>query len=99
VTAANDVWCSDFKGWFRTGDGRRCDPFTLSDAHSRYLLRSQAVARPGLEYDLRLDRGAGMVPVSRYPPIWAAIANARDGLEKSRFVTAINSERSRFVQA
>jgi transposase-like protein len=46
VTAANDVWCTDFKGWFRTGDGRRCDPFTLSDAHSRYLLRCQAVTRP-----------------------------------------------------
>src|SRR5215510_2519812 len=46
VTAANDVWCTDFKGWFRTGDGRRCDPFTLTDAHSRYLLRCQAVLRP-----------------------------------------------------
>ena len=46
VAAANDVWCTDFKGWFRTADGRRCDPFTLSDAHSRYLLRCQAVARP-----------------------------------------------------
>ncbi len=41
--AAKDVWCADFKGWFRTGDGRRCEPFTLSDAHSRYLLRCQAV--------------------------------------------------------
>ena len=45
VTAANDVWCTDFKGWFRTTDGRRCDPFTLTDAHSRYLLRCRAVAR------------------------------------------------------
>ena len=44
-TAANDVWCIDFKGWFRTGDGARCEPLTLSDAHSRYLLRCQAVAR------------------------------------------------------
>ena len=44
--AANDVWCIDFKGWFRTGDGSRCEPLTLSDAHSRYLLRCQAVARP-----------------------------------------------------
>ena len=50
VTAANDVWCTDFKGWFRTGDGRRCDPFTLSDAHSRYLLRCQAVAHPDDEH-------------------------------------------------
>jgi putative transposase len=50
VSTANDVWCSDFKGWFRTGDGQRCDPFTLSDAHSRYLLRCQAVARPDDEH-------------------------------------------------
>src|SRR5436309_11161754 len=42
--AANDVWCIDFKGWFLTGDGRRCEPLTLTDAHSRYLLRCQSVA-------------------------------------------------------
>lgn len=42
--AANDVWCIDFKGWFLTGDGHRCEPLTLSDAYSRYLLRCQAVA-------------------------------------------------------
>jgi putative transposase len=41
--AANDVWCTDFKGWFLTGDGKRCEPLTLSDAHSRYLLRCQAL--------------------------------------------------------
>jgi transposase InsO family protein len=41
--APNRVWCADFKGWFRTRDGERIDPFTLSDAHSRYLLRCQAV--------------------------------------------------------
>ena len=57
VSAANDVWCTDFKslplartgGWFRTGDGRRCDPFTLTDGLSRYLL-GQAVARPDEEH-------------------------------------------------
>lgn len=42
----NAVWSIDFKGWFRVGDGRRCDPLTLSDAFSRYLLRCQAVAEP-----------------------------------------------------
>lgn len=41
----NLVWCMDFKGYFRTGDGERIDPFTLSDAYSRYLLRCQAVDR------------------------------------------------------
>jgi putative transposase len=43
VTGANDTWCADFKGWFRTGDGLRCDPLTISDAHSRVLLRCQAL--------------------------------------------------------
>jgi transposase InsO family protein len=39
----NAVWCADFKGWFRTQDGERIDAFTMTDAHSRYLLRCQAV--------------------------------------------------------
>ena len=41
----NRVWCADFKGWFRTQDGVRIDPLTISDAHSRYLLRCQAVEK------------------------------------------------------
>lgn len=44
----NDVWCADFKGWFRTGDGVRCDPLTLTDAYSRMLLRCVALSRPTL---------------------------------------------------
>lgn len=45
----NNVWCADFKGWFRTGDGTRCDPLTISDGHSRYLLRCQVMVGPRLE--------------------------------------------------
>jgi transposase InsO family protein len=41
----NRLWCADFKGWFRTRDGERIDPLTISDAHSRYLLRCQAVEK------------------------------------------------------
>ena len=41
--APNRVWCADFKGWFYTGDGKRCDPLTITDGYSRYLLRCQAV--------------------------------------------------------
>ena len=48
--AANDVWCIDFKGWFLTGDGKRCEPLTLTDAHSRYLLRCQALARSDTDH-------------------------------------------------
>jgi len=48
--AANDVWCMDFKGWFLTGDGTHCEPLTVSDAHSRYLLRCQALPRTDTEH-------------------------------------------------
>ena len=48
VTAPNQLWCMDFKGYFSTGDGTRCDPFTITDAHSRYLIRCQIVSRMDL---------------------------------------------------
>jgi hypothetical protein len=38
----------DFKGYFSMGDGTRCDPFTITDAHSRYLIRCQTVSRMDL---------------------------------------------------
>lgn len=40
----NGVWCLDFKGRFKTGDGRRCEPLTITDGYSRYVLRCQALA-------------------------------------------------------
>jgi putative transposase len=42
----NAVWCVDFKGWFRTGDGRKCYPLTIVDAYSRYLIRCEALDQP-----------------------------------------------------
>lgn len=39
----NSVWCADFKGQFRLGDGSWCYPFTLTDGASRFLLRCQAL--------------------------------------------------------
>ena len=49
ATEANAVWCADFKGWFRTRDGERIDPLTMTDAASRYLLRCQAVEKTDSE--------------------------------------------------
>lgn len=46
----NVVWCADFKGWFRSGDGSRIDPLTITDAYSRYLLRCQAVKAADYEH-------------------------------------------------
>jgi len=36
--APNDVWTVDFKGWWYTSDQRRCEPLTIRDHYSRYLL-------------------------------------------------------------
>lgn len=46
---ANAVWSADLKGWFLTGDGRRCDPLTITDNYSRYLIRCQAVRATSFE--------------------------------------------------
>jgi transposase InsO family protein len=43
MLAPNDVWCADFKGQFKTGDGRDCYPLTVTDGFSRYLLGCQAL--------------------------------------------------------
>ena len=56
VTAANDAWCVDFKGWFRTGDGSRCDPLTVTDAFSRYLLGLEIVAPVRAAVEAEMDR-------------------------------------------
>jgi putative transposase len=45
-TGPNAVWSTDFKGQFKTADGRWCYPLTLSDNFSRYLLCCRALHRP-----------------------------------------------------
>lgn len=45
----NDVWCVDFKGQFKLGDGTTCYPLTVMDAASRYLLACVAFHHPTLE--------------------------------------------------
>lgn len=73
ATAPNEVWTADFKGWFRTADGTRCDPLTIADACSRFVFCCRIVApsahgvRPwferafrahGLPRALRTDNGS-----------------------------------------
>jgi putative transposase len=43
MTRPNEVWTTDFKGEFRTGDHRYCYPLTLRDGFSRYVLRCDAL--------------------------------------------------------
>jgi putative transposase len=70
----NEVWTIDFKGWFRTGEGSRCEPLTVRDLYSRFVLgvvllpnQSDAVVRRaldkvfsryGLPKRIRVDNGA-----------------------------------------
>jgi putative transposase len=56
ITSANEVWTTDFKGEFLTGDHRYCYPLTLRDGFSRFVLRCDAltahtlaVTRPRME--------------------------------------------------
>lgn len=74
VNAPNDVWTVDFKGWWRTRDGKRFEPLTVRDAFSRFVLCLQMlgsmraeVVKPvfqrlfekhGLPMVIRVDNGA-----------------------------------------
>lgn len=45
--APNAVWTADHKGWFRTRDGDRCEPLTVMDADSRFLLALEPTGSTG----------------------------------------------------
>jgi putative transposase len=77
----NEVWCVDYKGQFPVGNGNLCWPLTMTDLHSKFILRCQALttsradqARPvflsafqefGLPRIIRSDNG---VPFSSRAP-------------------------------
>jgi len=42
-TRPNDLWCADFKGEFKLGNGRYCYPLTVTDHASRFLLLCEAL--------------------------------------------------------
>lgn len=61
ASAPNQVWAADYKGQFRTRDGRECYPLTVTDAFSRALLLCDALlsvrfseARPSWERCFRI---------------------------------------------
>lgn len=70
----NDVWTVDFKGWWWTRDGKRCEPLSVRDLYSRYILCLRPMAwrktaavketfievfeRYGLPVVIRSDNGA-----------------------------------------
>jgi putative transposase len=49
IVAPNQLWCADFKGQFRMGNGCYCYPLTVTDAFSRYLLGCHALPSTAVE--------------------------------------------------
>jgi len=49
ILAPNDLWCADFKGQFKTGNGSYCYPLTVTDSFSRYLLGCQGLNSTSVE--------------------------------------------------
>ncbi len=47
---ANKTWMADFKGWFLTGDKQKCEPLTITDGHTRYLIKCVHTEYKSCEY-------------------------------------------------
>jgi transposase InsO family protein len=78
ASGPNEVWTVDFKGWWRNGD-KRCEPLTVRDEYSRYVLEVRAVEdarsetvrksfeqlfeRQGLPQAIRSDNGSPFASV------------------------------------
>jgi hypothetical protein len=64
ATRPNDLWCADFKGEFKLGNGRYCYPLTVTDQASRYLLACEAIEStkegPVIEAFVRLFKERGL---------------------------------------
>ena len=74
ANAPNQVWTVDFKGWWHRADGQRCEPLTVRDECTRYVLDVRALAdartqsvracferlfeRNGVPQAIRSDNGA-----------------------------------------
>ncbi len=87
-TAPNDLWCADFKGEFKLGNGRYCFPLTVSDNASRFLLLSEA-----LELDARRPRHnrlRALVPRAR-PATGHSLRQRRALCQPQRLVQSVEA--------
>jgi putative transposase len=50
LIASNNTWAVDLKGWFLTGDGNKCEPLTITDCFTRYLIRCVHLHKHSVEY-------------------------------------------------
>jgi putative transposase len=98
--AANDVWTSDFKGQFRTSDGRLCFPLTVVDEFSRFVLEirgmSSVAAQPlwprferlfeqyGLPQVIRTDNGSPFGAASPGGLTWLSVQWIKLGIRAEK---------------
>ena len=66
-TQPNHVWTVDYKGWFTLGDGQRCDPLTVCDRYSHYVLCCRA--RPNQQFKGTLHTFRGLMRQAGRPEI------------------------------
>lgn len=106
----NDEWAIDFKGWFRTGDGRRCDPLTVSDTASRMLLECRIMVPQtapvagaceqlfrsfGLPRRLRMDNGTPFASRGAAGLTRLSVGWAKLGIELARIEPGEPSQNGR----
>ena len=79
-TRPNEVWTFDFKGWFLLQNGQRCDPLTVCDRYSRFVIGCHGCANQqfkgtlsvckklmrhhGLPDIIRVDNGAPFASIA-----------------------------------
>jgi transposase InsO family protein len=66
-TQPNQVWTVDFKGWFLLGNQQRCDPLTVCDRYSHYVLACDA--RPNQQFKSTLHAFRGLMRHHGLPEI------------------------------
>ncbi len=87
ATGSNEVWTVDFKGWWIGACGRRVEPLTVRDEHSRMLLEMRAmdssrteVVRPCFERLFEMHGLPSAMRSDNGPPF--ATSNAIHGLSR-----------------
>jgi len=50
ASSPNDIWSIDFKGYWKGFDGSKCEPFTVVDQYSRYILHCQALPKSDTDH-------------------------------------------------
>ena len=50
LSECNDTWSVDLKGWFFTADKSKCEPLTITDCVSRYLIKCIHLNRHTVDY-------------------------------------------------